>query len=58
MSTSNYDPVFSKRATPSHGGECQFVRVSRLFEACELPGCKVGRYSREWLENLKRAVQP
>lgn len=55
MDEKTYDPVFARKPVPNHEGECQFVRTSRLFEGCSLPGCPVGRYSRDWINGLKRA---
>jgi hypothetical protein len=51
-----YDPTFAKQPEPNHEGECQFVRFHRYLEGCSLPGCRVGRVSREWIESMKRAV--
>jgi hypothetical protein len=49
-----YDPRFAITPKPNHDGECQFVRFNRYCEKCKLPGCPVGRISRDWMDSMLR----
>lgn len=55
MDERTYDPAFAVPVKPNHEGECQFVRFHLYLERCAVPGCPVGRISRDWIASMRRA---
>lgn len=58
MAERTYDPSFAVKVKPNHEGACQFVRWHHFFEGCTVPGCRVSRVSREWIESMLRISVP